>query len=46
MVELAGVIAVLRRLMKAVFFFRDESRDLLTEKRSSLSINTAFVVPL
>lgn len=29
-----AVIAVRRRLMNAVFFFSDESRDLLTEKTS------------
>jgi len=28
--RVAAVIAVRRRLMKAVFFFREESRDLLT----------------
>ena len=32
----AGVIAVRRRLMKAVFFLRDESRELLAVKTSVL----------
>lgn len=32
---LEEVMAVLRRLMKAVFFFRDESRELLVQKISS-----------
>lgn len=32
---LEEVMAVLRRLMKAVFFFKDESSELLVEKTSS-----------
>lgn len=32
---LEDVMAVLRRLMKAVFFFKDESSELLVEKIST-----------
>lgn len=32
---LEDVMAVLRRLMKAVFFFKDESSELLVEKTST-----------
>lgn len=34
-IVLEGVMAVLRRLMKAVFFFKDESSELLVGKTSS-----------
>lgn len=43
--ELAAVIAVLSRLMKAVFFFRDESRELLTTNWSSPGINDSPLSP-
>ena len=41
--ELAGVIAVRTRLMKAVFFFKEESRDLLTSNKSGRSVTSALV---
>lgn len=41
--ELAGVIAVRTRLMKAVFFFREESRDLLTSNRPGCCVTSILV---
>ena len=37
-----AVIAVRTRLIKAVFFFRDESRELLTGKTSHRDLNKTF----
>ena len=42
-VVLAGVMAVRSRFMNAVFFFRDESRELLTVKRSASEVRSVGV---
>ncbi len=39
-VSAVEVMPVRRRLMKAVFFFRDESRELLTSRTSGFQINS------
>ena len=45
-VVLAAVIAVRSRLMKAVFFFKDESRELLTLKRSVSEIRLSSYIKM